>query len=147
LCQEECIYTYKHIPIPRRCGSQWNVKQDKKVLLLEPNNRFRRVNYFKWNSPYHRHQVDMRTANIQRWKYKMKRLQTGLMKSEKRQTGMSEKLSTRLLVINWSMTWWQNWFFTFITIHHINIPNQEYLSMKGNGRLLRSHPKRKDLID
>jgi hypothetical protein len=64
----------------------------------EPNKRFKQVNYFKRDISYCRHQVDMRTTNILRWKYKRKRLPARSMKSEKWPTGMSGKLSTRLLV-------------------------------------------------
>jgi hypothetical protein len=72
--------------------------RDENVLLSEPNIRFRRVNYFKQDILYHRHQVDMRTTNIRWLKYKRKMLPAGSMKSEKQPTGMSGKLSAKLLV-------------------------------------------------
>jgi hypothetical protein len=33
------------------------------------------------------------------------------------------------------MMWWRDWFFYIHNRYHINIPNQEDLSKKGNGQL------------
>jgi hypothetical protein len=60
--------------------------RDEMVLWSVPNIRFRRVNKFKWDMLYRRHQVYMRIATIWHWKYKrglpVRSMQSGKLRQD-----------------------------------------------------------------